>query len=168
MFLQRPRTLARIVLAVQLCCLHSYGMIQPPNNQQSRPTADHRANMQRQAAQDVDKTGFRGDEQNKAVGHVERIEEGVESTDYDDILGGLHGLRLIDLMKIPQPDVVMRRLLEVYGHPNMLTLNVGFKYQIAKQVKRFTRALFAINHRLEKPVPFAHLFQRQPASLNGD
>ncbi|MEM7495407.1 MAG: hypothetical protein AAF471_04560, partial [Myxococcota bacterium] len=90
----------------------------------------------------------------KAVGHVERIEEGVESTDYDDILGGLHSLRLIDLMKISQPDAVMRPLLQVYSHPNILTLNVGFKYQIAKQVKRFTRALFAINHRSEKPVAF--------------
>ncbi|MEM7403608.1 MAG: hypothetical protein AAF310_06385, partial [Myxococcota bacterium] len=156
MFLQRPRTLARIVLLTQLCCLHSYGMQPQPssNNQTSKPTIDHRANMQRQAAQDVDKTGFVAPEQKRAIDYVKRIEGGVTDTNYTEILAGVNGLRLIDLMKIPQPDVVLRRLLKVYGQENMDTLHVGYKYQIARQAKRFTRAMFALNNRTDNPIVY--------------
>lgn len=107
----------------------------------SKPTY----NMQ----QNVSLQDFQSDSQKQAMDYVTRIGLGIEETNYGSILSGLHGLwkiKVTDLHKMPQPNVILRELSAQFSHDNSTTLNVGFKYHIARQAKRFSQALFLANY----------------------
>ena len=77
-------------------------------------------------------------EEGKGIPNCENIKNGIK---------GLERMRIIDVKKIPQPDVILHQLLAVLSNKNATTLDVKYKYNIARQAHRFAQVLFLANYK---------------------